>query len=412
MKSKRFLLLVFVFLVLVLVPSVGGYAWWSHTTQPDYRLREGQEALRNGDREAAERLAVRLEASGAKDHARLLRGQVLFQEAKPFLDSDQKDKATPLLQRCLDELNKIRDQGALRVQGAALIGQCLVYLKEPAQAERALLFVLAQDPDHIDAHRGLAVIYHDQGAQELATQHLKEVARLDPRDGKPCRLLGLIYKDQEQYNEAIHWYEEALLRDLSEWRKEEVHFELAECLVHQSNYEQAVPHLVACTHLTDQAADLLALRGECLRGLRQTGEAERTLDRALATYPHSLKLLLLRARLHEDAQQWPQAATLLERAANEAPRDYTCHFRLALVYQAMGRSADAVQQQALADELQGLLNQMNELNKTALARPWDAAVRQQLAEVCRKLGRDDQANLWLQSAAACAGAQKATAPHL
>src|SRR6516162_8246527 len=119
MRSKRFLLLVFVFLVLVLVPSVGGYAWWSHTTQPDYRLREGQEALRNGDREAAERLAVRLEASGAKDHARLLRGQVLFQEAKPFLDSDQKDKATPLLQRCLDELNKIRDQGALRVQGAA-----------------------------------------------------------------------------------------------------------------------------------------------------------------------------------------------------------------------------------------------------------------------------------------------------
>src|SRR5205085_1784022 len=135
--------------------------------------------------------------------------------------------------RALQEFNRIRDQGALRREAVADSGQCLLQLHNAAEAARCFEFVLSEQPDHVECHRGLAVVYYDQGATDRALEHLRAVARLDPGDGRPHRLMGLIYKDMGRLSEAVASYEEALQRPLADKRLREVREELAEALVRQ-----------------------------------------------------------------------------------------------------------------------------------------------------------------------------------
>jgi tetratricopeptide (TPR) repeat protein len=179
----------------------GAGAWWHHTSRPEYLLRQGQAALRRGDTDVADRLAARLEGSGHADHARLLLGEVYLRLKRPA--------------RALQEFNQIQDQGALRLEAAACSGECLRQLNNPGEAARCFVFVLAEQPDHVECHRGLAVIYYDQGAMGHALEHLRAVARLDPGDARPRWLMGQVYKDQSRPAEAVASYEEALKRPLA-----------------------------------------------------------------------------------------------------------------------------------------------------------------------------------------------------
>src|SRR5207247_11209982 len=101
-----------------------------------------------GDIVQAEQYADLLEAGGAADHAHLLKGEIAL----------ARDGFT----QALAHFNRIRDQGALRLQAAFLSGKCLLSLRNLRESERALLFVLDQQPDHVEAHRLLAIIYYDQ----------------------------------------------------------------------------------------------------------------------------------------------------------------------------------------------------------------------------------------------------------
>jgi tetratricopeptide (TPR) repeat protein len=386
--------------------AVGAYSWWNSISNPDARLKQGLEALEAGNTQKTEHLMWLLEAGGHKDHARLLRGHLLFQEAKPLLDANRVQGVEHLLKTSLSELNKIRDQGALRVQALALSGQCLVYLGDYAKAENALLYVLKENPDHPDAHRSLAALYYNQGAGSLAVDQLREVARLDERDARPHRFMGKIYKEQEQFALAIPCYDAALERQLSDNAAHEARLELAECLVKNLKFDRAWPLL---ENEMDATADQVALRGECLMGMARTAEAQVELDRGLKEYPQSVKLLQLRAKLYQDAHQSQEAAALLERAIKIEPGNYACSYLLAQVYERLDLRAQAAEQRRLSEQIKGYLVEMNHLNDEATNNPWDASVRRRIADICVKLGRPDQANLWLQAAAACAPVQKESA---
>lgn len=364
---------------------VGGVAaWWYRTSQPDYRLRRGQEALRQGDPEKAELLAAALEAGGYQDQANLLRGEILF---------DRKRYAEALAQ-----FNQIRDQGAIRLEATALSGQCLMNLNEPREATRALRFVLSQQPDHVDAHRGLAAIYYDQGAMMPAVRHAQEWARLSPQDGRPYRFMGLIYNNLFQNAQAIECYREALRRQLSSRVAREVRVELAEALVKRTNYAEALPVLEACT---PETAEVLALRGEALWGLGRIPEARDLVDRALGDHPVSADLLRLRAKIHLAANEQPAAAAVLEKALGLDRHDYASRYLLAQIYEELGRRPEAAEQRRLAQQTHAYLTEMTQLTQQAVSKPWDAACRQRLAELCRLLDKPDLAAMWHKAAAAC-----------
>src|SRR5579864_4518699 len=105
--SKRFLAGALALMV-VLGAAAGGIAWWYHTTRPDYRLRQGQEALRQGRPDKADRFAQRLEAAGYSDHAHLLRGEAFLRERQ--------------FTRAIEEFNQIQDRGDLFIEASAIYG--------------------------------------------------------------------------------------------------------------------------------------------------------------------------------------------------------------------------------------------------------------------------------------------------
>jgi tetratricopeptide (TPR) repeat protein len=378
------------FLVAALFGLLGiGAIFWYRSTRPEHLLRLGQQSLRKGDFSHAERLAVRLDHAGYKNHAHLLRCELYFRGH---------DSA-----RAVEEFNQTQDQEDLLVEASALCGRWfLLELHRPAEAERFLRFVVSRQPDHIDAHRGLATLYYDQRAWIPAVLHLLKWAELDPQDGRAHRFMGLIYKDMDQPTPAVNSYEEALRRRLAAPVVLEVKEELAECLVAQSHYERALELLDGCTDRAEKPAKLVALRGECLWGLGRNSEAQTLLDGALAKHSRAPELLRLRAKIYLGTNDMQAAAPLLKRAVELDRNDYAARYLLAQAYQALNRSADATEQRRLADQTKESLLQLTELIKQASDKPWDGAVRIRLAELCRKLDKPNLAAMWMKAAAFCA----------
>jgi tetratricopeptide (TPR) repeat protein len=390
MRKLRYALLV----LLALAVAVA-VAWrWHATTRPEYRLKSGQEAVRKGDWNKAERLAARLEASGYRSHAHLLRGDAYFHQQQ--------------WAQALAEFNQIDDEGEIRLEAAALSGQCLLRLGNLRGAEAAFRFVVDQQPDHLEAHRGLADVYYFQGALLQAIDQFHEISRLDVQDSRPHRFIGLIYKDLGQPSEAVAAYQEALHHELTAQETERIREELAECLVKLHNYDQALEVLAACSPDTADKPAVLAQRAECLYAQSQVEAARDLLDRALEKHPQFPALLSLRARIHLAKSDPARAASLLERAVKADRHDSASRQQLAQAYQRLGRADEAAAQLSLAKQSDGYRAQRAELTQEAMNHPWDAAVRRRLAEVCRQLDRPEEVDMWLNAAAACPPPPKAT----
>src|SRR5207247_5399247 len=120
---------VVIVLVAVLVASAAGY-WRYRVTRPEYRLRQGQEAVLQGDLREAERWAAALEAAGYPDHAHLLRGQA-------YLSVNE-------LNHAIREYNQINhDQANVLVEASLSYGLKFLEIHGLVEAERFLLHVVS-----------------------------------------------------------------------------------------------------------------------------------------------------------------------------------------------------------------------------------------------------------------------------
>ncbi len=383
----RYQRLVWVLLGLIVLVA-GGFCWY-RTTRPGYRLQQGQEALRRENPDAAHRIALSLESDGYQDHAGLLWGEMLFRQGA--------------YAKAVAAMRHIQDQGAIRLEAAALSGQCLLRLLHLGEAERLLRFVVDQRPEHVEAHRGLADIYYYQGALGSALQHMEVVAQLDPRDGRPYQYMGYIYKDLPgDKARAIPCFQEALRRGLSKQAaRAGVWQELLETLITQCRYAEALQVLEQGSPEAMASPKVVALRAEALGGLDRGGEAQLLLDQALKDHPRVPELLRVRAKLYLSANEPQPAAVLLERALEVDRHDHLSRFQLAQAYEFLGRAKEAAEQRRLFQQTDNDLAALTKLNMEAMNKPWDAAVRKRLAVLCENLGKADLAAFWLQAAASC-----------
>jgi tetratricopeptide (TPR) repeat protein len=374
-------------LLILILASLGAAGWRYRITRPEYRLARGQEAVRAGNAEAVRDYADRLEDAGYPDHAHLLRGEGLLAFGSPAL--------------ALAQFNKIRSEGPIRLRAAALSGRCLLELGELQEAHRVFSFVVAEEPDHIDGHRGLAAIAYDLGQLGEAIDHLLRVAELDAQDSRPHRLIGLIYKDMTQDVQAEAAYREALRRGVPPNVEREVRLELAEVLARQAKFADGLAVLdgVGPGGAGDEPARV-AVRVECLRGLSRSREAAEVLDATIEKHQTSV-LFRLRSQVHNDLSQPAEALKRLERAVELGPNDYQSHYMLAQAYAAAERKDDAARVFASAEKLKKNLDRITELSKEAMAKPWDRQVRLQLAELCDSMGKPKLAAMWRKAAAAC-----------
>src|SRR5262249_25377747 len=269
----------------------------------------------------------------------------------------------------------------------------------PLQAERALLFVLERKPDHLGAHRDLAALYYDQWALMRAVKHCEDWARLSPRDGRPLRFMGYIYRHLELHEDAVSSYRAALRLELDDTMRQLVRVELAESLIQRGEFKEALETLQECQPpaLQKVPADVVkaaidsflarkwTLTAECRRGMGQGAEALNSLAKAFAADADFPDALRLRANMHLDAGEFQAAAQLLDRGLPVNNHDFAALDRRAQAYAGLGKTAEAERQRVRLKETQKLLQDLKKANEDVQASPRDGALHARLAEIYEKL---------------------------
>jgi tetratricopeptide (TPR) repeat protein len=368
--------------------AVGVGVWRHRITQPVYRLQRGQEALARGDLSTVEAMADRLESAGYPDHAHLLRGQMYLGLQRP--------------NDAIREYNLIRQTNdEILAQASAIYGLAFLSAGDPHRAQKLFQAVANLRPDNIDARKGLAALYYDQGAMDLAVRQLERWAELDPEDGQPQRFLGRIYNELDEPQRAIENYQAALSLRLTSAVCEEVTMELAELLIAKQAFGEAFARLDGCSFERTDPETLVEVRAECLLGLGRHAEAMKLLEGIAQERSPSARRLRLEARLLSDAGDLNRAVDLLERALRLTPRDQACREQLARLYERLGRRAAADEQRRLLAESQKLYAAVHDLTRKANHRANDADARRQLAALFERLGKPAGVERWLRAAALC-----------
>jgi predicted Zn-dependent protease len=173
---------------------------------------------------------------------------------------------------------------------------------------------------------------------------------------------------------------------------------LAENLVKQSKFADALAVLDEGSARGPEPPALLAVRGQALRGVGRRAGAIALADRALAAHPDGV-FYLLRGQLYLDDGNAAAAVPLLEQAARLYRKPYQAYFLLAQAYAATARKADAERANRRADEIRQDLQRATDLSREAMDHPLDPSVRIRLAEVFDRLQEPDLATMWRKAAA-------------
>lgn len=382
--------------VAVTLAAVATLVWWrgrALSGDPRARVAQALAAAGRGDLVAARAAVDDLRTAGAGDAARVVQGAILV----------TKGHALPAL-RSLEAAGGPAWLDPPRRLVAATAAQ---RLGRHADVEALLVPLVTADPDAVDAHRLLAASFYDVGAVAAAVHHLRETARLAPRDPRPHRLLGLMHSDYELFGEAIPCYEESLRRDPDQPDRQEILVELATCLVRQLRHDDALGVLEAAA----AAPTVNLVRAECLLALGRRAEARGLVAAVLAAEPEHRAALALEGTIRLEDGDAAGAIEPLERAVAVDPHDYVATLTLARGLGQVGRDDEAATMRARADEIRDLRQRFADLHREAWEKPRDAAVRLRLAETAARLGRPDLERVWRDAAAAVGPAADAGSPE-
>ena len=383
MKVRQIAKLIAPLGVIVAVALGGGIAWHCRS-RPEEQFAQALVALKNGDLDRVSEIQrVLKDKPPFREHARLLRGAVFLRNGKHRL--------------AIAELESVVPSGILREPALELTGECLYGMGRLAEAEPLMRQLLAENPDHADAHRWLGAIYYNLGANNLAIAELKIVIRLAPQDYMPHRLIGLMNFDFEQHSQAIEHYRKALALSPPRAVRKVIVRELAKSLVSKRDYKTALSVLAD----TKPDAYTLSLQGECYWSLGNSELAFEVLKKAVALNPDERAIFFLKARILIGDGRHQEAIAPLKRVLRRNPLYSECRYQLALVYRQLGRSKDYERELARWKASKKLWERLTELNIQAIRSPGDASVRDDLAEICNKLGKHKLSTMWRQAAEAC-----------
>jgi tetratricopeptide (TPR) repeat protein len=395
-RRRRWLVLA----VLALLLSGAGAVYRYRAMRPDQLLACGKSALQRGDLEEAWRMVDRLEERGHEAHSLLLRGEcwlVLAQAAGESRPANPPES----LHRALSALSRVQTDGPVGMEAAVRAGECLVRLGKHRAAVDILNRVVQQEPDLRDAHRWLAAVYIDLSTPNEAIRHLTEWGRLAPEDGRPYRWIGFFHKDYLNPEAAIPAYREALSRQLEPSLRADVVRELAESLLDgRAEYQGVLDTLAECPEEYANSLDLRLFRAESLWGLGRRSEAEKLADEVLKTDPSYPRALRVRARMYTATDRPGEARPLLEKCVALTPLDLSARQNLMEVCQQLRDEEAMKAHRQKYEEGRALSRQLTLLYLTVRDRPWDDRVRLEIARICMKLNRTDEARTMLRAAVA------------
>jgi len=298
--------------------------------------------------------------------------------------------ASGRLWEALDEFGRAKDHPDTAAAAYAFSGEALYKVGQFGDAVHILDRALQLDPSQTDARRWLAATYHDIGAMDHAMEQLQVVAQQAPADPRPHRLMGLIRKDFEAYDEAIAAYRESLRRDSNQPDEDKIRIELAECQIKLRKHAEALETLGECS----ESAHRFALEAECHYAQRDASSARKAASQALDLQPDHLDALRIQAAIDLDAGDAESSVRLLRKAVEHHPREFRVRYRLAQAYQRLGERELAEEQMRQMQELRDLRRRFTDLHAEAIKDPADVEIRYQLGVLADQLGKPELARTW------------------
>ena len=173
-------------------------------------------------------------------------------------------------------------------------------------------------------------------------------------------------------------------------------------MIKRGEFAEALDYLNQDDYETEDAR-LAAqeLRAECCYSLARHAEAISLLDRVLAENPSAVRGLRLRAAIHVEAGTLEAGLPMLDKALLIDPHDCPSRYQLARAYQLLGRNKEATEQYDRLEQSRRFLEALSNLNKEAIEKPTNVAIRLRLAELCEKLQKPRLTEMWRRAAANC-----------
>lgn len=205
-------------------------------------------------------------------------------------------------------------------------------------AEAALRSVLAEAPEHAEAHFHLATVLARSERLEDSLTHLREAARLAPDNAAVWRNLGVCLAQLERYDESLVVLERVLELDPSDPARR---FDIAAVHFERGDPDAAEPWLRQVLQAAPAHPGATIALARVLIGQERFRDALPHLLEALEREPDNLALLLDLGRAHRGCGELEAAATAYERALGIDCESVGALTGLALTRTAQGRLDDA-----------------------------------------------------------------------
>ena len=272
-------------------------------------------------------------------------------------------------------------------------------------AERALHELLATDHPEAEAvFEALVAGYLRNNLLNDAHRWATAWAERFPGNWRPLYARGQVLERGLKLALAADDYREVLARDPGH---AEAKHRLAQILVRIGRFDEARPYFEAYRETRPDDALAVVGHARCLRALGRGDDALALLDRFLDGRDGSAALFVVRGQLDFDRERYDDALAWLRRAEALTPNDREMLQSLADVTKRLGRDEAAAAYEKRRQDVEADVRKVEALIKDALAAetardgPRDYAkiveLRYELAQTLIRLGHDAEASQWLLS---------------
>jgi tetratricopeptide (TPR) repeat protein len=122
---------------------------------------------------------------------------------------------------------------------------------DPERAESSYRQVIAQAPQHADAHINLGRILHERGDLPAAEDHYRRALSIRPHDPTASFNLGVVLEDGGHHADALEAYRRAIAATPATRTR---HYNAARLYDLMGDYAAALRHLRICRDLATPAA--------------------------------------------------------------------------------------------------------------------------------------------------------------
>ena len=374
--------------LLLVALTAGGIGWWRLKRQHDrqelaQQFEAALQELRRGPAQTElSPLLERLEHDRAsRDEHRLLAGADRLRKG----DFDA----------ALLFLGSIEPRGDRRLAHQLWLGEALYQAGRLPEADALFARLVSDFPNEADVHRWVATILYDSGQLNPAMAALDRASQLAPDDFLPHRLMALTYvQDFRQYDDAIRHYRLALERVPPDEVRDELRRELAQCLVFQKEFAEA---LELVRQIPEGPRQQL-VQIEALRGLGETDAAQGAWNHLQQSAPQLEGVALLGAMLDLDQGRGAEARQRLQKVLARDPHNLVARNLLIRAWQMLGETDRAKGEAERLTNSKTLHDRHDQLATQALAEPDNRPLRLELANLCEQLGRLADAARWRRSA--------------